>query len=170
MFMRKWIDLFESADDSADAEYEEMRARMNGTAPVEPVKPREPTFVPDVGTIIQIDDPHQWSDMGGNVKGKRSYRVNSWLKEAPPPAPVDDDDISGFLGHVLYSSGQKIGPDKKRLMWCARNEAEYLSCSGVSGAIVRVTDAEVIGRVSWPEDQINELRSSAIRKIGQLAG
>lgn len=162
-------------DAAEDAQMELIMQRMAGTAEPEPEpEPRGAVFVPDVGTIVQIDDPHQWSDKGGLTKGKRSYRVNGWLKAATPPprAPKNPYDTSGHMAalmqHILYASEQEIGPDNKRLVPCVRKEAEYLSCSGVSGAIIRVGDAEVIGRVNWSEEMIDELRADAIARVGRM--
>lgn len=138
-------------------------------------------IAPDVGAIIEVDDPNQWSDKGGLTKGKSRYRVNSWLKAAPEPKYDLDQDFdrwhddvmagkTDFFNDILDSGARQVGPDKKRLQWCKREEAEYLSCSGVGGAIIRIEDAKVVGRVPWPENQIEELRSSALRKVGQLVG
>jgi hypothetical protein len=161
-------------DAKEDAEMEIIMKRMAGTADPEPEpEPRGAVFVPDVGTLVQIDDPTQFSDQGGLTKGKRRYRVNGWMKTAtpPPPAPKNPHDTSGHMAslmqHILYSTEQGIGPDNKRLVACVRKEAEYLSCSGVSGAIIRVGDAEVVGRVPWSEEMIDDLRASALRRVGQ---
>ncbi len=152
-------------DAEEDRQLDLMMQRMHGTAPEEPKEPRGSVFVPDVGTIVENGE--EWA-------GKmRTWRVDGWLKTAtpPPPAPKNPHDADGhmasLLQHILHSTQQEVGPDNKKLVNCVRNEAEYLSCSGVSGAIIRVTDAKVVGRVSWPEDQIEELRASALRRVGR---
>jgi hypothetical protein len=143
-----------------DDEFDQMMARVHGTAKVEPKAPREPTFVPDVGTIVEY---------GLDSFGKKpaTYRVDSWLKEAPVPPP--SDEFSSMMSHILYSSAQKHGADQKRLMWCTREEAEYLSLSGIAGAIARVDAVKVIGRVSWSEEMIDEQRRQALAFVGEIA-
>jgi hypothetical protein len=67
------------------------------------------------------------------------YRVTSWLKK----------DRRG------------------RMVFCLRDQAEYVSGSGVCGIIRRVEDVEIIGRVSWSEELIDEERRHAVRLAGQ---
>lgn len=140
-------------------------------------------LAPDVGTIIQVDDPNQWSDKGGDVRGKRRYRVNGWMKGLPEPKYDlnTDEGMDAWIDHqlaksqgiddglddILFASARRFN-DGKRLVSCTREEAEYLSCSGVAGAIIKVQDAEVIGRVNWPEEQIADARAAAMRRVGQI--
>lgn len=127
-------------------------------------------IVPDVGTIIEVDDPYQFRDdskYNGPPKGKRHYRVNSWLKAAPEPKSTNSNSLSDTINSIL-DQGHRRFNDNKRLMWCSREEAEYLSCSGVSGAIIPVRDAKVIGRVNWSEDQIESHRNQANQLIGKM--
>jgi hypothetical protein len=79
----------------------------------------------------------------------RTYRVSAWIKPAP---------------RRLWS--RDLGPDNCPLMFCAREEAIYVNGSGVCGAIVRVADVEVIGRVGWSEETLQSERLSAEALIG----
>ena len=140
-------------------------------------------FAPDVGTVVEVDDATQHSDMGGLTKGKRRYRVNSWLKAAPEPR-FDLDTPEGMeawldaaiendsdLTEVVASRAMRFPRfGNVRLMTCVRAEAEYVSCSGVAGAILPVHEVKVVGRVPWKEKDIEQLRSSALRGLGRLVG
>jgi hypothetical protein len=78
------------------------------------------------------------------------FRVSGWLKPAPR-RPLS----------------RNVGPDHCPLMFCARDEAVYVSGSGVCGVIVRVADVEVIGRVNWSPEALDQARNRAQRLIGQ---
>lgn len=138
-------------------------------------------LAPDVGTIITVNDPTQFSNAGGNVKGKRTYRVNAWFKAAPAPQ-FNLDTEEGFdawfetvvnmddaLTGILDNTGTRFPQfGNIRLMWCTREEAEYVCCSGVAGGIFPINEVTISGRVSWSEEMINDLRSSALRKVGNI--
>lgn len=141
-----------------DGEFEEMMARMDGTHVDPPKPPKDPKvahFVPDVGTIVEYG-------MDSFGKKPATYRVSAWLKEATPPPPSKYD----FLNHLLYSTQQKVGPDEKRLEFCTREQAEYLSLSGIAGAIARVGDVKVVGRVNWSEEMLADERAQALALVG----
>lgn len=109
---------------------------------------------PDVGDIVLYH-------------GDR-YRVESWLKEISPDAEAltailypssPEVDIHDVLRGVLYESQQEIRG--KKLGWCRREEAEFVSIRGVGGGLAGINEVEVVGRVPWPEWQIEELRQRA---------
>lgn len=134
------------------------------------------TIAPDIGAIVEVDDPTQVSNSGGLTAGKRRYVVKSWMKAAPEPEFNLDDDSDfdrwidaqtsshGALGDIIFSSHRRFN-DGKRLMWCVRSEAEYL---GLGGTIAAVKDVKVIGKVNWPAERISEMKRSALRKVGEM--
>lgn len=112
-------------------------------------------MAPDVGDVILYD-------------GER-YRVNGWLCAAVPVEPPADERsfMRDLLNDILYDTQQQTGPDRIRLRFCSRSEAVYVSAVGVCGRIVRVSDANVVGRVPWPEHQLDQARLTAERLAGQ---
>jgi hypothetical protein len=99
--------------------------------------------VPDIGEVFEVQDPWwPWP---------HRYRVTSWMKRAKRQQGVAQD----------------VGPDNCKLVFCLREQAEYVSGSGVAGIIRRVEDVVIIGRVSWSEATIDEERRHAIRLAGQ---
>ena len=120
-------------------------------------------LAPDVGaTFVSTVAP-----LDNGYVDKNEYRVTGWLKKSPARAPVaDPNDMRTLIQSILDDSQQEIGPDQVRLQWCSRKEAEYVTGSGVSGKIARLSDIKVTGRVNWPEKLIDEARQNAIRRIG----
>lgn len=114
-------------------------------------------FVPDVGTIVEYG-----IDYLNNQP--RTYRVTSWLKKYVPPKRSDYE----WLDDILDQSAREFGPDKTQLVYCNRKEAEYVGLSGIAGTIARINDVKIVGRVNWPEEQINDERKRAIKRIGQV--
>jgi hypothetical protein len=98
-------------------------------------------MAPDVGDLFEHD-------------GQR-FRVTSWLKALPECADLRE------------STQQRCGPDNKRLVWCTREDAEYVAGYGVCGIIVRVADVIVTGRVGWPEEVIDRERDQALMLVGK---
>ena len=105
---------------------------------------------PDVGTVVEYE-------------GNR-YRVNGWLCEQTPP----DNAVSfnNIIDQIMYEAQQATGPDNKKLMFCHRSRAEYVHGSGTCGMIARLSEIKIVGRVSWPDEQIDHLREMAILRIG----
>jgi len=108
-------------------------------------------------------------DVGSRVEYKgNTYRVNSWLREQDVPEPLDIDvDIDDMLNDIIVQASY-TNQNGKNLVWCIREEATHVSCSGICGACVPVTEVKVIGRVPWTEEDIEKLRDSALRKVGQM--
>jgi hypothetical protein len=115
--------------------------------------PLPQTAIPDVCDIVEYRS--------------KKYRVTSWLRERPAPAKAlggsDEDlsDLGGLLDDILYESQQKV--HGRRLEHCYREEAEFLSLTGVGGTIAPVEDCKVIGRVNWTQDSTNNALESANR-------
>lgn len=97
--------------------------------------------VPDVGETFEDGEP----------PFRHRFRVSCWLKRATRQ----------------YGVAQDVGPDNCKLVFCLRDEAEYVSGSGVCGIIRRIEDVVVIGRVSWSEALIDEARRHAVRLVGK---
>lgn len=114
-------------------------------------------LAPDIGTLVEHD---------GN-----SYRVDGWCKVAPRPAKPKWGDphqqfMRDILTEILYDASNLY--DGNRLQWCIREEATYVALVGVAGAIVKVEDCNVTGRVRWTEDVIEEHRQQALAFVGEL--
>lgn len=84
--------------------------------------------VPDIGDTFDYDG--------------HGFRVSGWLKPAPR------------RGHAT----RDVGPDACPLMFCTRDEAVYVTASGVCVVIRRVADVEITGRVDWPAEQLAAAR------------
>lgn len=81
-------------------------------------------------------------DLGDTFTHEGHRRVvTSWLKRHPAPLISFPD----------------VGPDMCPLMFCPREEAEYV---GVTGYIVRVADVTVTGHVSWSDETLNRHRTT----------
>jgi hypothetical protein len=95
-------------------------------------------YVPDIGdTFTEIDE-------GWPIP--RGYRVEGWLKRT--------------------ERGRKVGPDNCPLVFCSREEAEYVSGYGICGVIRRVADVVIDGRVSWSEEHLKGHRRRFALLIG----
>jgi len=108
--------------------------------------------VPDVGDLVEYE-------------GER-YRVDSWLRERVPPSEklpkkTDPTSLSDLYEEILYESQQYI--HGKKLRWCYREEAQYVSLAGVGGAVAPVDEVKVVGRVNWKPEHIEEARQQALR-------
>lgn len=117
---------------------------------------RERLFVPDVGVIFVAPSEHV------EAKDRKSYRVFAWLCEATPP-----DENASWLEAFLFDAQPAI--DGKKLAYCTREEATHVAGMGEGRCVRRVDEIEVVGRVSWSEEQIVRARQNALRLIGRLA-
>ncbi len=112
--------------------------------------------------VVVVKDGHQiHKEYDGTLT---RWRVESYLKKAKKPRFKE----SQWLDEILYSGCQECGPDKKRLVWCSQEEAQYVSLVGVCGSIARVKDCRVVGRVPWTEEHIKQKEDSAKSFIGQM--
>jgi len=109
----------------------------------------------DLGTLFTYRD-HQ-------------YVVTNWLKRmAPPEVPAGArDPFQDMLGAILYEAQQECGPDRARLVFCDRLEAEYVSGRGVSGCIARLADIEITGTADWSPIRLDEERQSSAHLVGR---
>ena len=107
-----------------------------------------PLPIPDVGSVVE------WEG--------RSWRVSAWICEAVPTHDPDD-----WLASMIYESARPM-EDGKRLRFCYRHQAQYLSLKGVSGAIAAVADVVPIGEVPWPKELLDRDRETANMLAGKL--
>ena len=108
-------------------------------------------FVPDVGTLFEYKS------------GK--YRLTSWLKERTSPISGD------WLESVIYDAQQRVGPDHKKLVFCRREEATYVSGVGVTGCIAPIEEIRVTGNIldhGWTREMVDDERRCALALVGQI--
>ena len=104
-----------------------------------------------------------------------SYRVTGWLKrwDRTPIDPGLSERERGRLEELRrHLDGQGLGPqgygpDNVPLVFCARDEAEYVCGAGVGGTIARVTDITVTGRAGWDSEALAAARQHAQLLIGE---
>jgi hypothetical protein len=94
-----------------------------------------PPTVPDIGDLF-------------NYQHSQHNVVTRWLKRHPHPRPDDS----------------AMGPDNCPLMYCTREEAEYVGVAG--DRIARVADVHVHGRATWPNDLLDHHRAIAKANAG----
>lgn len=87
--------------------------------------------VPDIGDRFERDGD--------------SYVVTGWLRRNPDPGP----------------GTRCLGPDRCPLLFCGREDAEYVHARGVAGIIARVAEARVTGRADWHESLYAHERRTA---------
>jgi hypothetical protein len=82
------------------------------------------------------------------------YNVKGWMRRAPEG-----------------SGGRPTGPDRVPLVFCLREDAEYVHAQGHTGeTIARVADVRVIGRALWIQSTFAAARRLAADLAGQPAG
>jgi hypothetical protein len=115
-------------------------------------------LAPDIGTLVEYH--------GSN------YRVDGWIKVATPIPNYKQmlkDGIPPFkeiIASILYETAYNRRGD--RFEWSTRENASHLSLSGVAGAIAKIEDCKITGKVSWSEDVIEEYRQQALLFVGEL--
>ena len=124
-------------------------------------------YVPDIGEIIvnEVSDNHTAVSYSGE---RAKYRVSGWLKRYVRPAPVTEEDK--FLDQLMSDifarhADQDKATNQISVIRCTREEAEFVTGSGVCGVIWPVRNATVVGKVSWDEAKIDQARQSYLRRI-----
>lgn len=110
------------------------------------------SITPAIGTVFKFID---------NRLHGGSFRVTGYLCEMPKPS-------GNWIDDLLYDTQQKI--NGKKLMFCRREDAEFVSGAGVCGCVAAIDKIEVIGRVSWSSEEIKESEDMALRMVGRPAG
>lgn len=108
-------------------------------------------LAPDIGTRFTYQE--------------RDYVVKGYLRRmAPPEPPAEErDPFQDMLATILYESQQECGPDRCRLMFCDRLEADYVSGGG---CIARIADIAITGAIDWSPDRIAYERQRSARLAG----
>jgi hypothetical protein len=100
--------------------------------------------------------------LGGFRTGQARWRVNGWLRVAPPE---DLKAVDPILAEVL--AGVATSDDgRPRYQWCLPEEATHVSLSGICGAIAPIGECRVTGRVGWPRATI-EAYADRAREVGR---
>jgi len=101
---------------------------------------------PDVGVVFEYN-------------GNR-YRVNSWLKK------IDIPQSEHWIDKILFESVYQR--NSKKFVWCSREEAMYVSGSGVCGCLVSLDKIKIVGKVTWTKKILTDHRKHAIWLIGKM--
>lgn len=141
------------------------------------------TYVPDIGERFTVTRTWayrrwQWAPFPWYrrrvIAETSSYRVDGWMcRRRPRLGPFDErttltrEIIDEMVADGRMDAPRALGPDNVPLEFCRREEAEYVSGRGVAGTIQRVADVTVTGRVSWPEELIQNGRDHANRMAGE---
>jgi hypothetical protein len=134
--------------------------------------------VPDVAEIVQLREGHpmmKWHTDSWNNKPS-TYRVTAWLKSWKPPAPKMSEPndhraiFAAMLRNGLSSTVREFEVDGKmtRLVFCTREDAEFVEVVGACGLMFAIHEIEVVGKVSWSEDQIDQHRRQALMFVGEV--
>jgi hypothetical protein len=111
----------------------------------------ETVIAPDVGAIVEYG-------LDSFGRKPQTWRVKGWMCTAERPKFAEDD----WIGEILFDSCREF-KGNKRLRWCLREEAEYVTLTSICGAVAPIGECKVIGMVNWPKDQIDKDRDRAIR-------
>jgi hypothetical protein len=110
----------------------------------------EAITVPDIGDTFAHDGATQ------------PLTVTAWLKRYTPPMP--DADSADPLARLIAEL-----PDlKPPLVFCLRNEAEYVSASGHGFLILPVGKVTPSGRVAWPQSHLDYAHRRAASLTGEF--
>ena len=97
---------------------------------------------------------------------RHSWRVTGFYKTYVPPICPEDqkkamEDVHKLLTELDEEDQAKMTPSQRlraqqmtRIIQCPREEAEYVSGSGVAGTIRRLEDITITGRVNWEDRTI----------------
>lgn len=120
---------------------------------------------------LRVRKPSLARRLRDSHRAARTFRVSGYLKRYEPlPVTLEDAGVLGVAGLVLERAyaESKHGPDKCPLVFCSREEAEYVTGTGVCGVIVRVREVRVTGRVSWSEETLQSERDTARMLEGEV--
>ena len=121
--------------------------------------------------IPQIGDTFSraFTYRGGYQEKPQRWRVTGYLKRYTPP-PLDPEVAEFFegIGMGFEPTARPAGPDNVPLVFCRRDEAEYVSATATCGIIVRVSDIHVDGHVGWPDNLMAFARREAERLVGEV--
>ena len=101
---------------------------------------------------------------------RHSWRVTGFYKTYVPPEVAEDlkeaiEDVRKVLAELDAEDQAKMTPSQRlraqqmtKIIQCPREEAEYVSGSGVAGTIRRLEDITITGRVNWEDRTIAQAR------------
>ena len=98
--------------------------------------------VPDVGDLVEY---------GGN-----QYRVRGWMRKRHQPSNIE---VPHIIDGILFYDNPPEAVAK--LQWCYRDEAQFVALTGVAGAVAPIEQVRVVGKVTWPQEHIDEARQQA---------
>jgi hypothetical protein len=128
--------------------------------------------VPDVGEIVRVRQGHPNEKWHTRHDGKpETMRVSSWLKSwTPPQRDPKLGHLRNRLAQILDESNREfeVGGKRTRLVFCTRDEAEFVECVGVGGFTFGINEVEVIGVVSWTAETIEQERQQALALVGEV--
>jgi hypothetical protein len=95
---------------------------------------------------------------------KSTYRVNGFYKDfIPKPRKKQNTLLDGIFADLDAELSPKERERKSkriRVVQCTREEAQYVSGTGVSGCIARIEDVEIVGLVKWKKHDILKERKN----------
>jgi hypothetical protein len=122
--------------------------------------PKSTPIAPDVCDIVE----YGLNSFGTKVQ---TWRVCSWLREAPPPPPpvTDEEKLADELIRevIAEEDAKRTTPRAPKMQWCTREEATHVSLYSICGTIAPIEECTVIGTVDWSPEQIEQERQRALR-------
>lgn len=115
----------------------------------------------DIVTVDCAPDDRFFRQYNGDLT---RWRVSGFLKQLPIPtleslkaeyAEYADDFVAEFIWQAISKEIQ-AGTYKPRKVWSLEDEATHVSIVGVAGATVEIERCNVVGRVSWTQNRIEE--------------
>lgn len=86
----------------------------------------------------------------------RSYRVTGFYKTYTSTRKSGNDILDEIVDEIIKEEEDKMTPEQRerknkrmKVISCAREEAEFVSGSGVGGCIARIEDVIITGLVNW---------------------
>lgn len=140
-----------------------------------PIPPRIAAYLRDLIDYNWDDEKADYDDNPDNAHvfvGLNALRA--WLTDTEPTVPDIGDRFTHNRGHHTVTSWLKrhpaptiasrnVGPDNCPLVFCPREEAEYV---GFTGGILRVVDVQVTSRADWSDGAFAARRRSAALLYG----
>lgn len=112
--------------------------------------------IPDIGDTFTV----------AGIMAPEHYVVTSYFKRwVRPPVAEHLRDLVEEMDRKYPPAGH--GPDNVPLVFCRREEAEYVGGRGVAGRIMRIEDVHVDGRVGWSEEHLAEERQMVELAAGE---
>jgi len=104
-------------------------------------------------------------DIGDRIEYKGdNYAVTGWMRERPKRKKLDERleeqrEWEILLDDVEYEAQQSV--HGKKLEWCFRDEAQFVTYTGACGGVAPINEVKVIGKVNWPPEMLQRKREEA---------